>query len=461
MAKRKSETLILQTAGGLLSAPLLRQLADTARANGAGRVRATCRQELILDGLPPHRVRDVWSMLPNERFRLDREDHEPNIVTTAPVAGIRPGRDWLTPGVFQDLLADLPFRPQLPVSIADPVQPFLPSRMGQVSFLAMEQPDTWALEVVLPNATDTWRAPGTLHAHDLSPAIERIQRFYLRPTGDPAVELFTRLEDLLRSDNGPVEEVTVPSYAPPGHAASLPMPEDGWPATFLQELAVWALQRDNVTLSLTPWRTLLVRGIEEEDTRTVARLCAVNRIPREASPWHTHVLATPECTADAHALCDALTRVSPTNPGVSLAVTSNAGSLDTHLHLERRRPATLGGLRPARYTLTLRDLDNTRATTAERVIEGLHLPEVTTEILAWLDLRSALLAPPESVPATPMETKPAPTHDHHTCMDCLTVYDSDFGDPLAHIAPGVPFESLPDEWQCPTCGAPATQFTAA
>jgi rubredoxin len=44
------------------------------------------------------------------------------------------------------------------------------------------------------------------------------------------------------------------------------------------------------------------------------------------------------------------------------------------------------------------------------------------------------------------------------CDICEHVYDPAEGDPAAGIAPGTPFESLPDTWVCPDCGSPKSDF---
>jgi len=44
------------------------------------------------------------------------------------------------------------------------------------------------------------------------------------------------------------------------------------------------------------------------------------------------------------------------------------------------------------------------------------------------------------------------------CIPCGYIYDPDVGDPDGDIAPGTPFESLPEDWVCPVCGATKDQF---
>ena len=42
--------------------------------------------------------------------------------------------------------------------------------------------------------------------------------------------------------------------------------------------------------------------------------------------------------------------------------------------------------------------------------------------------------------------------DQFVCDACGYVCDPAVGDPDHGIAPGTPFEALPDDWTCPLCG---------
>lgn len=46
----------------------------------------------------------------------------------------------------------------------------------------------------------------------------------------------------------------------------------------------------------------------------------------------------------------------------------------------------------------------------------------------------------------------------YECGICGYIYDPSIGDPDAGIEPGTPFEELPDDWECPVCGAPKEEF---
>jgi rubredoxin len=48
--------------------------------------------------------------------------------------------------------------------------------------------------------------------------------------------------------------------------------------------------------------------------------------------------------------------------------------------------------------------------------------------------------------------------DKWECTVCGYIYDPEKGDPDSNIPAGTPFEQLPENWTCPVCGAPKSQF---
>ena len=48
--------------------------------------------------------------------------------------------------------------------------------------------------------------------------------------------------------------------------------------------------------------------------------------------------------------------------------------------------------------------------------------------------------------------------DKYVCTICGYVYDPAQGDSDSGVAAGTSFEDLPDDWECPVCGADKSQF---
>ncbi len=49
--------------------------------------------------------------------------------------------------------------------------------------------------------------------------------------------------------------------------------------------------------------------------------------------------------------------------------------------------------------------------------------------------------------------------DRYECEICGYVYDPQEGDPDNGVDPGTSFDDLPDDWECPVCGAPKDDFS--
>lgn len=68
---------------------------------------------------------------------------------------------------------------------------------------------------------------------------------------------------------------------------------------------------------------------------------------------------------------------------------------------------------------------------------------------------------PHGVPETTAEKITPMAGDNgpkYKCSVCGYVYDPALGDPDSGIAPGTPFEDLPDDWICPLCGVSKSNF---
>lgn len=48
--------------------------------------------------------------------------------------------------------------------------------------------------------------------------------------------------------------------------------------------------------------------------------------------------------------------------------------------------------------------------------------------------------------------------EKYICTNCGYIYDPEVGDPENGIAPGTPFEELPDDWLCPICYVEKSRF---
>jgi rubredoxin len=48
--------------------------------------------------------------------------------------------------------------------------------------------------------------------------------------------------------------------------------------------------------------------------------------------------------------------------------------------------------------------------------------------------------------------------DKYVCTVCGYVYDPEQGDPDNGVDPGTKWEDVPNDWECPVCGASKNDF---
>jgi len=65
---------------------------------------------------------------------------------------------------------------------------------------------------------------------------------------------------------------------------------------------------------------------------------------------------------------------------------------------------------------------------------------------------------PKTAPSYVEQKKEVPKIVKYKCTVCGYVYDPELGDPDGGIAPGTPFEKIPDDWVCPVCGVAKSEF---
>ncbi len=67
---------------------------------------------------------------------------------------------------------------------------------------------------------------------------------------------------------------------------------------------------------------------------------------------------------------------------------------------------------------------------------------------------------PTYIDKAKLETSVSESEDGESnqCLICGYIYDPAVGDPDGGIPPGTPFEDIPDDWTCPTCGATKDMF---
>ncbi len=94
-----------------------------------------------------------------------------------------------------------------------------------------------------------------------------------------------------------------------------------------------------------------------------------------------------------------------------------------------------------------------RITNAEVFIEGVPMT------YAYYQQVKRGTVPPTAPNYVPKQAKENEKMNSYVCNVCGYVYDPAKGDPENGVAPGTPFDKLPDDWTCPVCSAGKDEFS--
>ncbi|HEV2479544.1 MAG TPA: rubredoxin, partial [Puia sp.] len=231
---------------------------------------------------------------------------------------------------------------------------------------------------------------------------------------------------------------------------------------FLKEVCLLALHTKIGQLYTTPWKSLLIKGIEDGDVNRWEYILGKYRINvRHASNelnWQTEDLNAEGLRLKRY-LIRQLDQDDVRTQGLIFAIKMQQGS----------------GL-PG--SIVIRKSENPKAKKLDRYSIW-HTPDFdpyTMETVLYReDLEKETLYPylvslckefyrrqSEHLSSVPdiaqLPSQHEPEKNMYHCVHCLTAYSQEYGDPSHDIQPGTPFDALPDHWSCPVCDAPKSDY---
>lgn len=448
-----------RTQGGLVPTATLRLLAETAAEHGTGVLRLCADQSIRIPGLPLPQQAQLRHQLPGATLlagaAVDR------ITTTAPIAGRDLGRGWLREHVFDDLLQRFAACPEVTVVLADPAQCVLPCAFGRINVLAGAQEDQWQVRIAT-SGDGAVVAPGMIRSGDVPKAISRIVPLLDQPGAGTEAwghALADALEGLLLATPS---EAALPlkHYTFPGDTLALPAPAGDWDARRLQEVMFFATQQGVAHIGLSPWRSLLMHGLDAPARHAFETACLRWRWAPESNPWRQWLLVDAGLENTADQLARLLYERSRVNPGYAVALrAAEAPGADVHFDVRpESRCGMLSWWRPNHYQVRIRQNGDARDGAPSVVLTGLPLEAVAEAILHHTDTAPGVATEARAThgKSTPLEAS-TPCLAYR-CVACGTEYDPRYGDAVGSVAAATPFDALPENWCCPVCGADKQEF---
>jgi rubredoxin len=360
--------------------------------------------------------------------------------------------------VFDDLLQGFAQPPGVAVVLSDPTQHVLPCAFGRINVLAGAQEDQWQLRVS-PGVDGAGVSPGMVRSGDVAGAVARIAPLLTRPV--ESTEAWTHaLADALEGLLLPATPEGAPAlrrYALSPDTLALAAPPGDWDARRLQEIAFFATQHGVGNIGLSPWRGLLIPGLDAAARHAFEEACLRWRWAPESNPWRQWLLVDPSLEETADQLTRLLYERCRVNPGYAIALRHAAApSADVHFDVRpESRCGMLSWWRPNHYQLRIRQEGDPRDGAPRAVLSGLPLEDIAEALLLQIDAVSGGIAPIATDGRPPAH---ATREVAYQCEDCGTEYDARYGDIVGHVEAATSFDALPETWCCPVCGGPKTHY---
>lgn len=478
---RKNYTVKINLPGGIVAAGDLYAIVVAAGRAKVRDMQFGARQQLFCKVADRYGREYLQELDRAGIFYETEKERYPNIVSSYVTEDVFGKSRWVSEGLYKDILEGFNYRPGLKVNLVENGQSFVPFFTGHLNFISSAINNHWHLTV---------RQPGTNRLYSwktavYSPDIPRISRFIeeslanIHPDDD---DWGRQLYDTVctANDFGPFQAPEPPALHLPSagvpyyegfnrsgtkHWLGIYRREELFPLDFLKDVCLLALQTKIGQLYSTPWKSLLIKGIEDQDIPGWEYLLGRYRINvRHASNelnWQTEDLC-PEGLRLKRYLVRQFDQDDVRTEGLTFAIKTQQGSGLAGSIIIRKQE----GIRPGQLKLLDRysiwhtpDLDP-HAMEAVLYRKDLEKEELFPYLAAlckeFYHRRSeGQLSPVDMEGAM---AKANPKASSFQCFHCLTVYDEQYGDPGQGVAPGTPFGEIHPDWHCPVCDAAKADF---
>ncbi|MEP0713946.1 rubredoxin [Algoriphagus sp.] len=459
--------------GGVLSPAELKQLLELAEQAGLDTISLGSRQDILFikdEGLLEIEAQSKFQLVAPE------DTGSENIVSSYVSADIFPSTPWLTGDRYLYVLEQFRTQPHLKINITDPKQRLVPLFTGHLNFIASEHEDYWYLYVRLPEWEETKMYPALIYSWDMAKVSASIEKI-LQEEPETVEFLFDLVNDAVDCNNRTVDRpLEVPFYPFPYYEGMNRVGDDRYwlglywrnnkyYIDFLKVLCDLCADSRIGKISITPWKSIIIKGIPEntkiEWERLLGRYGINVRHSMLELNWHLPV-NNKSALKLKEFLVDNFDKRDISTYGLTFGITdyTRKAYYFTSIIIEKNQPpAGLENVK-LRNTYNLLYAKNFDPNTQKYIVyvqevDKAELPGLLIE-LSKMYFEQLGKKPEPSKKSIPLkETKEVEVYQ---CADCLTIYDSTYGDEMQGIEAGVPFEDLSSSYCCSLCEAPKSKF---
>jgi rubredoxin len=459
--------------GGVLSPGELKYICESIESLGLKTISFGSRQDILL----AEKV-DQEKLAQFERLKIIKADETgvENMVSSYVCADIFPSTSWLTGDRYLYVLEQFHSKSKLKINITDPKQRLVPLFTGHINFIASAHEDYWYLYVRLPEWKKTQMYPALIYSWDLDKIKTAIENI-LQEEPETIETIFELVSDAVDTNNRTVDKpLEVPFYPFPyfegmnkigmdKYWLGLYWRNNQYDISFLKEMCELCSENKIGKISITPWKSFIVKGIPRESKLVWEKFLGKRGINVRHSMlelnWHLPV-ANKEALNLKKYLVANFDQNDISTYGLTFGITdyNKTSYYFTSIVVEKNNQPEMIGSFQTRDTYNLLYAKNFDPNTRQYIlhvqdVDKVELPGLLMELS---QLYFDQLGNEKEIEKEVEVLKETTELEVYQCIDCFTIYDEGYGDSTQNISPETLFNELPESYECALCEAPKTNF---
>lgn len=480
---KSTNTIKINFRGGIISPGDLYNILVAAGKVGIAQVSFGLRQQLLMQvNLEDYEDLAHEFQLLQVKFEYDSENF-PNLVSSYPAEEVFITKTWLSEGVYKDIFDLMDYEPRLKINISDSKQSFTPLLTGNINWVASQQSQHfWHLFLRFPKTNTVTEWKQVVYTNDIAKISKQIEALILENKAlffdNPGVNghiLFEQLEKQNYNIKHAESPAELPSFNLPYYEGLNRYNDKYWlgiyrrdeqfSLEFLKDICQLCLQTKIGQVCSTPWKTIIIKGIEEKDRGYWNALLAKHQINVRHAANELNFQVEDNCCDGLklkNFLVKHLSKADMRTFGICFGIkTRKKSEVFSSILIKKKSLINIAGFSLFHFydILCAHDFNPNERTgyIFSRNNTRQLLPEqLSRAIIAFYKHHSKRNKGLEVPVKKEIEKKLI--EYVYQCDHCFTVYDPLFGEPENSIQAGTAFNSLPSSYVCPLCSSPKLDF---
>lgn len=461
--------------GGIVTPDQLQRLILFAEQEGNKFIHLGSRQDILFY----LSNKSNYSEIENLALILHKESSGiQNIVSSHVCVDILASTNWVHSGTYLNIINSFKHNHKLRINIVDPMQNMVPLFYGHINFVASEMPNYWFLYINLKHDKDPQLWKGMVFSDDISEFAKELETLIINDNIFETNKLKKKLatSPLIAHTLKNAKEIELPKGFFPYYEglnkidgkdlfwAGFYWRNNQYPIKFLKEVCELCKISNVSQISFTPWKTFLIKDIEQKHKvywdELIGRYGINMRHSSFELNWHLPLLDSNALKLKRYIVSE-FDKLDIRTFGLSFSIQNSSSEKFTTVVI--RSNSRLPFLGRFDFTMTYSieyaydfNPNNNQYIEYAHNLSKHELSDVLNEISK--KYYAQLFAQNSASRSRRLTKDQTKTFVIYQCKNCETVYDERFGDTLAEIKPGVAFNKLPENYACQLCEAPKSVF---